>query len=552
MAMAFTGTNNNDLVSGNRFDNELLGLDGDDRLRPGGGADIVNGGDDNDTVDYAVIEQWVPPTATFGGSVDVDLERSVQFGSFAEGDVLISIENVNGSRENDIIKGDDEKNILYGNGGSDTLEGRDNDDHLFGDADPTAFIFPAGQDGNDHLDGGQGNDVLEGQGGDDALIGGLDNDQLFGGNGNDILFGDPGFDQLDGGAGIDTADYLGSAAGINILLALGINLGGGSDASGDTLVNIENVAGTVFADSLTGTGGANVLTGRDGNDTLDGRGGADTLNGGNGFDTATYATSVSGVVIDLAAGTGTGGDAEDDILIAVENLIGSNSVDALYGNGFGNTLDGRGGVDLLVGRGGNDIYIVDNAGDAVVESPGQGVDEVRANTNYALVNNQEIETLRTTDEAGTAGFNLTGNNLANQIVGNAGDNALSGEAGADVLIGARGVDIMRGGAGADTFVWRIENESSTQVAAMDLVVDFDPLAGDLIDLSGIDANVFAAGNQAFTFIGAAAFSGAPGEVNFVQVNGETIIQIQTGVVVDIEMGIRISGLVTPDASWFVL
>jgi serralysin len=132
------------------------------------------------------------------------------------------------------------------------------------------------------------------------------------------------------------------------------------------------------------------------------------------------------------------------------------------------------------------------------------------------------------------------------------NNALFGDAGADTLIGARGVDIMRGGSGADTFVWRVENESGTVVAAMDLIVDFDPLAGDRIDLSGIDANALAAGNQAFTFIGAAAFSGAPGEINFVQVNGETIIQIQTGVVTDIEMGIRIPGLVTPDASWFVL
>ena len=47
--------------------------------------------------------------------------------------------------------------------------------------------------------------------------------------------------------------------------------------------------------------------------------------------------------------------------------------------------------------------------------------------------------------------------------------------------------------------------------------------------------MFAAGNQAFTFIGAAAFSGASGEVNFVHVNGDTIIQLQTGVAVDIDM-----------------
>ena len=63
--------------------------------------------------------------------------------------------------------------------------------------------------------------------------------------------------------------------------------------------------------------------------------------------------------------------------------------------------------------------------------------------------------------------------------------------------------------------------------------------------------MFAAGNQAFTFIGAAAFSDTPGEVNFVHVNGDTIIQLQTGVAAT-PRRIRIPGIVTPDASMFVL
>jgi hypothetical protein len=87
---------------------------------------------------------------------------------------------------------------------------------------------------------------------------------------------------------------------------------------------------------------------------------------------------------------------------------------------------------------------------------------------------------------------------------------------------------------------------------MDVITDFNPLSGDLIDLSGVDASSVAAGNQTFTFIGAAAFSGTPGEINFIHLNGETIIQLQTGVEGDIEMGIRIAGIVTPEASWFVL
>jgi hypothetical protein len=49
-----------------------------------------------------------------------------------------------------------------------------------------------------------------------------------------------------------------------------------------------------------------------------------------------------------------------------------------------------------------------------------------------------------------------------------------------------------------------------------------------------------------------ASTGTPGEINFVHVNGDTIIQLQTGTSPDIEGGIRLAGLHTPEASWFVL
>ena len=151
---------------------------------------------------------------------------------------------------------------------------------------------------------------------------------------------------------MDTATYATSAAAVTVLLNVGTaGVGLGGDAGGDVLISIENVTGSLFADSLIGSSAANVLAGGGGNDTLTGLGGADTLNGGNGFDTASYVASASGVVVDLAAGTGAGGDANDDTLISIENVIGSNFIDALFGNAFANILDGGGGTDVLVGRG---------------------------------------------------------------------------------------------------------------------------------------------------------------------------------------------------------
>jgi serralysin len=528
-----TGTNGSDELVGTIFDDQLSGLGGDDFIQPGGSADIVDGGENTDGVDYSAI--LAPVVILFSDAVDVDLQRALQIGGHAQGDVLISIENVGGGREDDTIKGDNGANSLDGNGGNDILEGRGGDDVLRGDS---GLIFLVGVDGNDHLDGGAGDDVLSGEGGNDTLIGGT------------------GLNALDGGSGVDTTNYAASAAGMFVTIGSG-GVGNGIAFSldgliSDALVSIENVTGSSSADQIIGSTAANVLFGGGGNDTLDGRAGSDVLNGSFGSDTATYVASAAGVVVDLAAGTGTGGDANGDTLISVENLIGSNSIDALYGSSAANTLDGRGGADLLIGRGGNDIYIVDNASDAVLESAGEGSDEVRTSVSYALATNQSVETLRTTNEAGTTTINLTGNNVANLIVGNNGNNAINGGGGADTLIGARGVDTLTGGSDADRFVWRDANESDVVAATADTIVDFNPLAGDLIDLSGIDADIFSAGNQAFTFIGAAAFSGTPGEINFVQVNGDTIIQLQTGEAVDVDMAIRIPGLVTPEASWFVL
>lgn len=118
---------------------------------------------------------------------------------------------------------------------------------------------------------------------------------------------------------------------------------GGRDLTGDEAANM-----------LIGHGDDDVLNGLGGNDTLDGRGGADTLNGGTGVDTASYAASRSGVIVDLAAGVGQGGDAQGDRLLSIENVIGSGFADRLIGDGSANRLEGGDGDDRLDGGDGND------------------------------------------------------------------------------------------------------------------------------------------------------------------------------------------------------
>jgi Ca2+-binding RTX toxin-like protein len=91
----------------------------------------------------------------------------------------------------------------------------------------------------------------------------------------------------------------------------------------------------------------NVITGNAGNNVLAGLGGADTLDGGTGTDTATYAASPAGVSVSLATGLDSGGDAQGDTPINIENLTGSAFNDTLEGNGGNNVLVGGAGIDTL-------------------------------------------------------------------------------------------------------------------------------------------------------------------------------------------------------------
>ncbi|HEY0034688.1 MAG TPA: hypothetical protein VGB81_15615, partial [Devosia sp.] len=130
-----------------------------------------------------------------------------------------------------------------------------------------------------------------------------------------------------------------------------------------------------------------------------------------------------------------------DILVGTAQrdlLFGESGNDQLSGSDGHDRLDGGNGADLLKGGKGNDVFVVDNSSDAVVESEGEGADEIEASISYALGANIENLTLR-----GDAAINGTGNAL---------DNKLSGNGAANVLNGGAGADTMYGGDGNDTYV----------------------------------------------------------------------------------------------------
>ena len=146
-------------------------------------------------------------------------------------------------------------------------------------------------------------------------------------------------------------------------------------------VGIEALSGSAYGDTLYGDGGANRLLGNGGNDTLDGGAGADRMEGGLGDDTFIVDNAGDQVVEAANSGVDTAIVSFDfrlDQLANVEILkladgstatraTGGASNDRLVGNTNFNVLDGGSGADTLEGGAGSDVFVVDNAGDVVIE-----------------------------------------------------------------------------------------------------------------------------------------------------------------------------------------
>lgn len=111
--------------------------------------------------------------------------------------------------------------------------------------------------------------------------------------------------------------------------------------------------------------------------------------------------------------------------------------------------------------------------------------------------------------------------VAAHVDGGAGDDLIVGSAANDVIVGGAGLDRMAGGLGNDTFTFADVLDTGATRGTADRITDF--AAGDTIDLSAIDANTGASGDQAFTYVGQAAFSGVAGELSAVVQNGDVLV-----------------------------
>ena len=272
------GRGGDDLLAGGNGDDVLVGGAGADSMDGGAGHDRLRygGSDAGVTIDLSA------GTAHGGHAKSDTFANIEGVGGSAHADTLIGGAGANwlgGSRGDDLLIGGAGDDTLDGGDGDDTVSyhssnagvrahlrvGEATGGHAQGDILRSI----------EHLEGSAHADTFIGNAAANRLVGGAGDDRLYGDWGNDTLEGGAGSDHLSGGGGLDTVSYAGSAVAVSVDLSAGT--AGGGDAEGDAFRSIEGIIGSRYADSLTGGASDDTLTGGAGADWMDGGAGADWL-----------------------------------------------------------------------------------------------------------------------------------------------------------------------------------------------------------------------------------------------------------------------------------
>jgi Ca2+-binding RTX toxin-like protein len=504
-----------DEVNGNKGDDIAFLGDGNDVFGwvPGDGSDFVDGGAGLDTLDFdgANADENIQIFANAGkaiffrdiAAVTMTLTNveTIEFEALGGSD-LVTINNLAGTavkhveidlagvHDGTAADGVEDTVIVNGaaNGAADVIKltqtgtGTAATVHVAGLAAETTIghfdggdhLLINGLGGNDRLDasllpvsmvlvldGGEGNDTLIGSVSADLLLGGAGNDLLIGAKGDDTAFlgsGDDTFawapgdgsDTIEGGPGTDSLAFLG--AGVAETIDISANHGRTTFFRDVAAVNMD--MNDVERIQFTALGGVDKVIVHD-------------LAG----------TDTNRIDIDLAAAAGgTAGDGAVDS-VAVEGTAGVDKI----------SVSSPAGAVVIGGLQATVVIHTTEAGDVLTIDAGAGDDVIHAGT-------------------------VSAGRVSLVELGGAGTDKLVGGAGADILNGGAGTDSLTGGAGADKFVF--SSPADSVVGNGDQVLDFSQAQHDRIDLSAIDANTGAAGDQAFSFIGTGLFTHHAGELRY--------------------------------------
>jgi len=382
------------------------------------------------------------------------------------------------------------------------------------------------------IKGTAGPDRLTGVDATAADTGVVEND-IHGGDGNDVitggasadwphialnrLYGDEGADTINGGKGAENTIHGGS--GDDHLVASGEQ----DQLSGDDGDDYLDGAPSRSV-SLYGGVGQDVLIApalADSDSMLDGGKGADTMVGGAANDE--YYVDDAGDVVreatDASAFDGIFSKVTYVLPVHVEDLFlkGDAAIDGT-GNDQANWIVGNDAANRLHGLVGDD-YLAGKAGDDMLEGGG-GRDEMSGDFGDDLLFGGDGRDRQMGDDGDDR---LSGGFGNDKLSGGGNADTLFGGGGNDTLAGGTGRDVLTGGRNGDRFRFEALHDTGKFHARADRITDFSQAQGDRIDLKAIDADATQKGNQAFTFIGAAAFSNVAGQLHYQTGGGHTYL-----------------------------
>ncbi|MXN45707.1 hypothetical protein GR138_10935, partial [Shinella kummerowiae] len=268
---------------------------------------------------------------------------------------------------------------------------------------------------SDYLMGYGGRDTLFADGGDDTLDGGTGWDVMLGDSGNDVYIVDSWRDVVweyenDGLDTVKSSVSYELSNNVERLILTGIEE---ADATGNALAN--SLVGNVANNVLDGKSGADTMSGGKGNDTyiVDNVGDKVVETAPNGLDRieASVSYSLAGTYVEdlFLTGTATINGIGNSLSNTIKGNAGNNVLNA---GGGDDRLNGGAGADKMTGGIGNDTYVLDNAGDVVIEAAGGGTDLVQSSISWTMAANVEKVAL-----TGAANINATGNILGNTMAG---------------------------------------------------------------------------------------------------------------------------------------
>ncbi|MBF0373665.1 MAG: hypothetical protein HQL39_09635, partial [Alphaproteobacteria bacterium] len=344
-ALTITGGAGNDSLLGGSGDDTIWAGAGDDTVSGGTGYDVLGGGGGTDVLSFS-------SDAT---GVTVDMDAGTAGGAASGNDTISGFEVLIGGSGDDSLIGGSAACTISGGAGNDAIvsgaaggsfDGGGGDDMLsfvamaagvtlvMNGATAAAFTsgavtgsvvnfeYVTGSAHGDDLTGDASNNLILGEGGNDTLDGGPGNDTISAGIGDDVLWSTDGSDTLMGGDGTDRVEFSSRASGVSVNMTTGIATSGA-----DTInLDVENVSGSNYADTIAGYTIAEAFWGWSGTDSIDGGDGDDTIRGNDDADT----------------------------------LVGGAGGDVLYGGGGNDSLDGGSGNDTIHTGSGYDTI----AGDA--------------------------------------------------------------------------------------------------------------------------------------------------------------------------------------------